>query len=201
MKLAPFKRISLAKLTGVAKTTLLVGCAIALVACHGAKNRDQSAINDANAAYNDNGQAGQAQTNGLGQEVGYGDEASGGGPRSHLAGRGQHLSKRIYYFDFDRSDVRDDDRPAIDANADYLLAHPGARVIIEGHTDPRGSREYNVGLGERRAKAVASIIRAKGVRPEQIRIVSYGAEKLASPGRSESDYQMDRRVVLVYMQR
>ena len=74
-------------------------------------------------------------------------------------------------------------------------------VLLEGHTDPRGSREYNIGLGERRAKAVAQVLTDKGVDPSQIRVVSYGAEKLATAGHSDSDYQLDRRVVLVYVQR
>jgi peptidoglycan-associated lipoprotein len=83
----------------------------------------------------------------------------------------------------------------------YLLSHPLAKIILEGNTDPRGSREYNIGLGERRAKAVANIMLAKGVNPKQIRIVSYGAEKLAVPGHNEADYQLDRRVELVYLSR
>ena len=81
------------------------------------------------------------------------------------------------------------------------MAHASARVILEGHTDPRGSREYNVALGERRANAVAEFMKEKGVNPEQIRVVSYGAQRLAAPGRTESDYQLDRRVVLVYSQK
>lgn len=169
------------------KVILVSSAVISLAACS-SKHKgaaDNSAVNDANAAYN-------AQASGLGEESSFGDQA-GGGRRS--------LSNRVYYFEYDNDVVHDEDRPAIDANADYLMAHSGAKVMLEGHADPRGSREYNIGLGERRAKAVAHILTAKGVNPAQIRVVSYGSEKLATPGHSEADYQQDRRAVLVYLQR
>lgn len=159
----------------------------ALVACSTArKGGDQSDIDGANAAYGD----GSAQSQGAGDDAQFGDQSTA------RAG-----SDRIYYFDFDSNVIHDADKPAISKQADYLISHPKARVMLEGNTDPRGSREYNIGLGERRAKSVADFLTDHGVSPRQIRVVSYGAEKLASPGRSESDFQLDRRVVLVYMQR
>lgn len=164
---------------------LLSGGMLGLVACHSKHNRDQAAINDANAAY-----ASDAQSSGIGEDSSFGDQAGK-----------QSLNKRVYYFDFDSDVVHDADKPAIEANATYLMAHENAKALLEGHTDPRGSREYNIGLGERRAKAVAMMMKHAGVNPDQIRIVSYGAQKLAVPGHSESDYQKDRRVVLVYLQR
>lgn len=137
-------------------------------------------------------------------------DASGGGAQSMGAGDGssfgsnmspaESLAKRTYYFEYDRSDVSADDKAAINANGDNLIAHPSAKILLEGHTDPRGSREYNVALGEHRANAVADILKAKGVNPDQIRVISYGAERLATEGRSESDFEQDRRVVLVYLQ-
>jgi peptidoglycan-associated lipoprotein len=176
------------KLKNWMKVALVSTSMLALVACSSKhKPSDESAINEANASYNN----GEAQSAGLGEESGFGDRAGGG----------QLLSKRVYYFDFDSTSVRSEDRPAIVANANYLMSHANAKIILEGHTDPRGSREYNIGLGERRAKAIAEILTAKGVNPAQIRIVSYGAEKLASSGRSEADFQQDRRVVLVYLRR
>lgn len=164
---------------------VLVGVSIvALSACSSKhKNQDQSAVNDANDAYN----AG-AQSSGLGEESSFGDNVKGG------------LAQRVYYFDFDSNVVRDQDKPAIVANADKI-SRTGSKVMVEGNTDPRGSREYNIGLGERRAKAVANILTAKGVNPSQVRVVSYGSEKLASTGHSEADYQLDRRAVIVYVKR
>lgn len=132
---------------------------------------------------------GGAAASGVSQNVGFGED---GGPMGGV------VSKRTYYFDYDKSDVHESDKPAIFANADYLVSHASAKVIVEGHTDPRGSREYNVALGERRANAVAELMKSKGVSSEQIRVVSYGAERLAAAGRSEHDYQMDRRAVVVY---
>ena len=108
--------------------------------------------------------------------------------------------KRTYYFDFDRSDVRESDKPAILANADYLIAHPSTRIILEGHTDPRGSREYNVALGERRGNAVQDILKTRGVNPDQIRVVSYGAERPAVAGHNEDAFQKDRRAIIVIEQ-
>lgn len=145
------------------------------------------------------GEADASDANGGGaMATGAGDSSSFGGDGS-LSPQ-QLLAKRTYYFDLDKSVVSDEDKLAINANADNIIAHSSAKVLLEGHTDPRGSREYNVALGERRANAVAEILKAKGVNPEQIRVISYGAERLAVPGRTESDYQQDRRVVLVYLQ-
>ncbi len=130
------------------------------------------------------------------QPTGLGDDSSVEG----TALADQDLTKRTYYFNFDRSDIRDEDRPAIEANAQYLVTHQDAKALIEGHTDPRGSREYNIALGERRSKAIQETLKNQGVKSSQVRIISYGAEKLAANGHSESDYQKDRRGVLVYLQ-
>lgn len=170
------------------KVIMVSSSIITLAACSSAhKNPDQSAVNEANAAYSNNGNGG-AEASGLGRESGFGDQANG---------RERLVSKRVYYFNFDSNIVHDEDKPAIMANANYLMAHPTSKILLEGHTDPRGSREYNIGLGERRAKAVAEILTAKGVNPAQIRVVSYGAEKLAALGHDESAYRLDRRVFLV----
>jgi len=170
------------------RTLLICGTAFVLLAACSSTRKpayNEAAVNDANAAYqNEN----DVQSSGLGDESRFGEQS-----------RGQLLSRHIYYFDFDSNIVHDEDKPAILANADYLIAHPGKKVIVQGHTDPRGSREYNIALGERRAQAVAHILTARGVKQYQIRIVSYGAQKLASLGRTEADYQQDRRVVIVYI--
>lgn len=175
--------------------TLLAAGIITVTGCHMVRKNDAAATSDgaiteANSAYS--ASVAEAQAAGAGTESAYGEQG---------VEATQQLSKRTYYFDFDSNVVREDDKPAIVAHADYLLSHANAKIMLEGHTDPRGSREYNVGLGERRAKAIAEILTAKGVNPAQIRIVSYGAEKLAANGHSDSDYQLDRRSILVYLQR
>lgn len=166
-----------------------VGCSIvALGACSTTKHR--AGMND-----DMSGSAGgdSVQSSGVGQSDGFGGQGGAVGPRASL-------SKRTYYFDYDKDVVHESDKPAIYGNADYLVAHPRTHITLEGHTDPRGSREYNVALGERRANAVLELLKSRGVNPGQVRVVSYGAERLAVPGRTESDYQLDRRVVLVYAQ-
>jgi len=166
---------------------ILIACSILVLAACSHKRPNQSSINAANAAY---GQG--AESSGIGDESGYGEESQGGRRLS---------SSRVYYFDYDSYSVRGSDKPTIVKHANYLLAHSNAKIMVEGHTDPRGSREYNVGLGERRARAIAAVFTANGVKPSQLVLVSYGAEKRAASGRTESDYQMDRRVVLVYAKR
>ncbi len=175
------------QLKKVVRNLAIVGCVLALGACaapgHKGQGQDQEGMNGADAS------ADGVQASGVGQGSDFGDSA--GGPQ-------QSLAKRTYYFDYDKSDIRDEDKRPISSNADYLMAHTSAKIILEGHTDPRGSREYNVALAERRANSVAEFMKAKGVNPDQIRVVSYGAQRLAAPGHTESDYQLDRRVVLVY---
>lgn len=172
------------KLKKIAQVVLISCGILALGACSSTKHNNSAEVADASGA---NG----AMTTGAGGDDEF---ANTGGDQQASAGR-------IYYFDFDRSEVRDSDKPSILANADYLMAHPNAKIIVEGHTDPRGSREYNVGLGERRANAVVALLKSKGVNPSQIRVVSYGAERLAVPGHNEDDYQMDRRGVVVYLKK
>ena len=165
---------------------ILISCSImTLAACStGRKPQDGAMIDEANAANYDD----SAQANGMGDSSRFGDQVGNSAHRM--------ANKNTYYFDFDSNVVHDQDKPAIIANAEKLAANQNAKVMLEGHTDPRGSREYNIGLGERRAKAVAQIMTKNGVNPDQVRVVSYGAEKLASNGHSEADYQLDRRAII-----
>ncbi|MCF7965410.1 MAG: peptidoglycan-associated lipoprotein Pal [Methylobacter tundripaludum] len=108
------------------------------------------------------------------------------------------LSKSTIYFMLDSSQVQNDFVPVIAAHAQYLVAHPGQRIVMEGHGDERGSREYNIALGEQRAKSVASMMRVQGVADGQLEIVSYGEEKPAAFGHDEAAWELNRRVELVY---
>jgi len=105
---------------------------------------------------------------------------------------------KIVYFDFDRSDIRPQDRPIIEAHASYLRNRPASRVVLEGHTDERGGREYNIGLGQRRADAVKRSLELLGVPPRQLEGISWGMEKPASPERTEEGYQLNRRTEFSY---
>lgn len=107
-------------------------------------------------------------------------------------------SEQTYYFSFDGSRVNDEDMPYIIAQANYLVAHKNAKIRLEGNTDNRGSREYNIGLGWRRDNAVARILQMQGVRPAQINMISLGKEKPAVLGDNEQAWRLNRRVHLVY---
>ena len=132
----------------------------------------------------------EAQTSGIGDQDGFADENS---PNRLKAPYNQ-----TYHFGFDKYDVNQDDVASINVQAAYLLEHAGAKVRLEGNTDERGSREYNIALGWKRAKAVAAILKQHGVEDAQIVLVSYGKEKPVSLGHDESDYSQNRRVDLVY---
>jgi peptidoglycan-associated lipoprotein len=105
---------------------------------------------------------------------------------------------RIVYFDFDQADIRPESQTIIESNARYLAGNPRIITQLEGHTDDRGSREYNIALGERRANAVRQVMSAMGVPSQQIRVVSYGEERPAASGPDEQSYALNRRVEIVY---
>ena len=111
------------------------------------------------------------------------------------------LSKRVVYFDFDKSDIKDEYRDIIAAHAAYLAEHPSARVTLEGHADERGSREYNMGLGERRAKAVSQFMMLQGASASQIEVISYGEERPVAFGHDEASWALNRRTEIVYKSR
>lgn len=108
------------------------------------------------------------------------------------------LSQRSIYFDLDRYDVKDEYRDLVAAHAKYLVAHRDFKILIQGNTDERGSREYNLGLGERRGNAVNSALQANGASGSQITVVSYGEERPTCNESSESCWAQNRRVEIVY---
>lgn len=127
-------------------------------------------------------------------------------PRDHTDARNLDnpdslLNQRLIYFEFDRSNVRSQFRPIIEAHAEYLQANSSARVILEGHADERGSREYNLGLGERRSESVEELLRAGGVPSRQIEVVSYGEERPVCRESNEDCWERNRRVEIVYTAR
>lgn len=111
------------------------------------------------------------------------------------------LSKRVIYFDFDKSSVRPEFRGIVSAHAAYLAAHSSARVTLEGHADERGSREYNLGLGERRGNSVLGLASAQGGRGDQLIVVSYGEERPTCRVSDEECWSLNRRVEVVYTSR
>lgn len=105
---------------------------------------------------------------------------------------------QVYLFAYDDSTLDSKYSASINAQAEYLKKHPGAHVLLAGHTDERGSREYNIALGERRANTVASLLRMSGVSRQQIRVVSYGKERPVYSGHDDAAHRQNRRVEMVY---
>jgi peptidoglycan-associated lipoprotein len=112
---------------------------------------------------------------------------------------GQLAAQRVIYFDFDSSDIRTEFVDVIAAHGRFLAGNTNVRVRLEGHTDERGSREYNIGLAERRAQTVKRALALQGVQDAQIATVSYGEERPAAAGGDESAWSKNRRVEIVYI--
>ena len=108
------------------------------------------------------------------------------------------LSQRVVYFDYDMATIRSEFREMLALHARYLSENPGARMTLEGHADERGSREYNLALGEKRGNAVANLLRAQGANANQINVVIYGEERPEATCSSESCWAQNRRAVIVY---
>jgi peptidoglycan-associated lipoprotein len=145
--------------------------------------------------------ADQSQTAGADTSGAYGAATvNANGSGEGVAGPGGPLLKnRVIYFDFDSSEIRSDYNAQITAHAHYLASNASIRVRLEGSTDERGSREYNIGLGERRAQAVRRALLLQGVAESQITTVSYGEERPAVTGHTEEAWSKNRRVEIVYL--
>lgn len=134
--------------------------------------------------------------------AGMGSDSQAGQARD-LPGAGAGASApagigTVIYFDFDRSEIRPEYASVISAHAKHMAAFGAARVRLEGHTDERGSREYNIALGERRAQAVRRALMLQGAADGQLTTVSYGEERPAVEGSEEAAYEKNRRVEIVY---
>jgi peptidoglycan-associated lipoprotein len=123
------------------------------------------------------------------------DSYNGGGTGGHTSG--PDLTSHSVYFDFDKSDIKGDSLSVVTNWAAFLSKNPTSRVRLEGNTDERGTREYNIGLGERRANAVAQALEAKGVSASQLTTISYGKERPVALGHDEDSWSKNRRVDLV----
>jgi peptidoglycan-associated lipoprotein len=111
------------------------------------------------------------------------------------------LRQRVVYFDFDRDNVKPEFNAIMACHAKYLRDRPSARITLEGHADERGSREYNLGLGERRGNAVSAALQANGGSASQLTVVSYGEERPTCTVSAESCWSQNRRVEIIYTAR
>ena len=120
-------------------------------------------------------------------------------PENPLHDPASILAKRSLYYAYDKSDVTAEYRPLVEAHAKYLREHPGAAITIQGNTDERGSREYNLALGQRRAESVMKMMALLGASDRQIEAVSFGEEKPKANGHDEAAWAQNRRSDIVYM--
>ena len=184
--------------------TLLAGCA----ATGESTTEEQQTTQDATAQPSITAQPGQeAYSYGYGQapvgayetsDAAGGAAAGSGGRPGQAVAVGAVPADRVVYFSFDSAEILPESRTIIEANARRLMKSSRTVTQLEGHTDERGSREYNIALGERRANAVRQAMIAMGVTPQQIRVVSYGEERPAATGQDEQSYALNRRVEIVY---
>ena len=138
-----------------------------------------------------------ASTTGTGTG-GVSGSSTGTAARNPLRDPGSPLSKRSVYFDFDSFVVKDEYKPTIEAHARYLQQNRNQRMTIQGNTDERGSREYNIALGQKRADSVKRMMTLLGAQEAQIETVSFGKEKPRSQGHDESGWAENRRDDIVY---
>ncbi|WP_163921489.1 peptidoglycan-associated lipoprotein Pal [Photobacterium sp. Alg240-V54] len=106
--------------------------------------------------------------------------------------------QQTVFFKFDNSEIQPEYQQMLEAHAEYLRNNPNVKVVVQGHADERGTPEYNIALGERRATAVSQYLQALGVPANQMSIVSYGEEKPLLFGHTDADYAKNRRAVIVY---
>ena len=160
-----------------------------LFACESTPEKadDAVAVEDQGTSLDD---AAEAQT--------YGTEEDDRSGMSSLDDPQSLLAVRIIYFEYDSSDIKSEDRATVEAHAAYLVANPNTNMTLEGHADERGSREYNLALGERRAQTVKRQMTLLGASPNQIRTVSYGEERPAIDDHDDYSWSQNRRVEIIY---
>ena len=128
----------------------------------------------------------------------YGTDQNGTAGISALDDPESLLATKIIYFDYDNSDIKPEYQEIVKAHAGYLAVNPNTSVTLEGHADERGSREYNLALGERRAQSIERRLTLLGASAEQIRVVSYGEERPVIEEHDDSAWSQNRRVEIIY---
>jgi peptidoglycan-associated lipoprotein len=170
----------------------LVFCFVALFAVAGC-NRSNTLPDLADSGSAADGDSGGASTQSA-------RDGSGIGVSALEAEQQRLMDQLVVYFDYDQVEIRQEFNAMLAAHGQYLASNPRAGVRLEGHADERGSREYNIGLGERRAQAVRRLLALQGASSEQLSTVSYGEERPAALGSDEESWSLNRRVELVYRQ-
>jgi len=139
-----------------------------------------------------------SSTGSLDGQNGAGAQGDTAGISNGSAGSQTDLAKRSVYFDFDKYTVKSEYKPVVQAHANELKKDTSRKVVIQGNTDERGSREYNLALGQRRAQAVSKTMKLMGVSSGRIEVVSFGEEKPKAKGHDEASWAENRRADIVY---
>ncbi|MDR2710418.1 MAG: peptidoglycan-associated lipoprotein Pal [Burkholderiales bacterium] len=177
------------------KFGFLILAALTVVACSSTPDNEGAPVDEravTTGAGSGANTSGAANGNITGSEVGN----KGGG--NELKDPANILSRRNVFFAFDSYVVEDQYRPLVEAHARYLVGHPGARMTLQGHTDERGTHEYNIALGQRRADAVKKMMVLLGANEAQIETVSFGKENPRNPGHDETAWAENRRSDIIY---
>ncbi|MEQ6917497.1 peptidoglycan-associated lipoprotein Pal [Halomonas aquatica] len=174
--------------------TLAIALSLAFVAGCSSKGGSQDAAMD---GAMDGGMSG-SDRGGVSTGTVDGRGVSGGRAGQMADADGRIPENRTIYFEYDSDTIRNEFEPVLTAHARFLRANPNATVMLQGHTDERGTREYNLALGERRAGAVKRYLNVQGVSPSQVEVLSYGEERPAARGQNEQAYAQNRRVVFAY---
>ena len=179
-------------LEGLQKLAAAAAVTVLLAGCTGPGDKKE-----------DDGQGSATAGSGTGSSTTDSANTSGVGSGSTFQGHpldnpDGELYRRTVYFAYDSPSVLESDRQVVEAHARYLAANPGAAITLEGHADERGSREYNIALGDRRAQSVRRVLLFQGASVDQINTVSYGEESPAVEGHDEEAWAKNRRVELKY---
>ena len=166
------------------RLSFAVTVAALLAGCSSGVKLDNAAVEDRGTSTTSGTQSGVAGVDLTGSNI-----DADGGPRG---------VSRIVYFDFDSYVIKPEAQSQIDAHARFIKADPARRIVIEGHTDEQGGREYNLALGQKRAVAVRRSLTLLGVNDTQLEAVSFGEEKPAMSGSNESAYSQNRRAEISY---
>ncbi|MCW8040166.1 peptidoglycan-associated lipoprotein Pal [Acinetobacter entericus] len=143
--------------------------------------------------------ASTVNTDGLSEDAALNAQnLAGASSKGVTAANKAFLAKRVVHFDYDSTELSNEDLQTLQAHAQFLVANANSRVALTGHTDERGTREYNMALGERRAKAVESFLVTSGVSANQLEAVSYGKEMPINAGHDENAWKENRRVEINY---
>ena len=183
------KAVKLLVLPVLATALIMTGCA----------NRKPAADVQVGQNPNQSGSLPSVNTEGLSEDAALNAQnLAGASAKGVTAANKAFLAKRVVHFNYDSSDLSNEDYQTLQGHAQYLVANANSKVALTGHTDERGTREYNMALGERRSKAVESFLITNGVAATQLEAVSYGKEMPVDAGHDENAWKENRRVEINY---